>query len=116
MDWGAYIVLQIILGGCVLLFFGMRVAVDETKIKISFGIGLISKTIKIGEVKSTEIVRNPWYYGLGIHFIPHGMLYNISGRNAVELKFKNSKKLIRIGTANPQELKNAIEANLFPKN
>jgi hypothetical protein len=115
MNLGSYIVLQIILVGCVLLFFGMRVTVDETKIKVSFGIGLISKTVKLAEIKSVEVVRNPWYFGWGIKIIPNGMLYNISGRDAVELKFKNSKKIFRIGTANPQDLKNAIETRLIPE-
>jgi hypothetical protein len=116
MNLGSYILLQIILGGCLLLFFGINVAVDETKIKVSFGIGLISKTIKMKEIKSVEIVSNPWYYGWGIKFIPRGMLYNIAGKQAVELKFKRSKEIIRIGSAFPQELKNAIASHLIPKN
>lgn len=117
MDLGGYILLQVILAACILLFFRMKVVVDESHIKISYGIGLISKTIKTKTISESKIVRNPWYcYGWGIHFIPHGMLYNISGRNTVELKFKNSKEIIRIGAAHPEDLKNAIEANLFPKN
>ncbi len=115
-DIVTYIILVIVFASILLIFFGMKVSVDETKIKVSFGIGLISITIKINEIKSVEIVRNPWYYGWGIRFIPHGMLYNITGKQAIELKFKNSKKIIRIGSAHPEELKNAIEANLFPKN
>lgn len=117
MDLGGYIVLQVILATCILLFFRMKVVVDESHIKISYGIGLISKKIKINTISGLKIVRNPWYcYGWGLHFIPHGMIYNISGKNTVELNFKNSKEIIRIGAAYPQELKNAIEANLFPKN
>lgn len=115
MDLGSYILLLVILGGCILLFFGMNVSVDESYIKIYYGIGILSKKIKIDTIETVKIVRNPWYYGLGIHFIPHGMLYNISGRNAVELNFRNSNKIIRIGTLHPGDLKNAIQANLIHK-
>jgi hypothetical protein len=53
-----------------LLFYGMTVTVDHEKIKISFGVGLISKAIKIASIKSIEVINNPWYYGWGIRFIP----------------------------------------------
>lgn len=112
----AFIILEIIMAASLLLFYGLRVSVDDTKIKVAFGIGLISKTIRINEIKSVEVVRNPWYYGWGIRIIPGGWLYNVSGWYAVELKFKNSKKVFRIGTANPQDLKNAIESRLIPEN
>jgi hypothetical protein len=53
------------------------------------------------------MVKNPWYYGWGIHLIPGGWLYNVSGWEAVELQMKNGNKY-RIGTDDPQGLMDAI--------
>jgi len=52
-------------------------------------------------------VKNPWYYGWGIRFTPHGWLYNVSGLHAVEIELKNGKKY-RIGTDVPENLEKAI--------
>src|SRR6187549_2822968 len=61
------------------LFYGMTTTIDPEKITIAFGIGLIHKRIALDKVKEVAIVKNPWYYGWGIRFIPNGKLYNISG-------------------------------------
>ncbi len=92
-----------------LLFFQMRTSVGNGKIKISYGIGLIKKTISIHNIEQIKIVRNKWYYGLGIRKLKNGWLYNIHGLDAIELKMKNSKYIIRIGTADSKKLKKKIE-------
>ena len=97
---------------CLLLFFQMRTSVDNEKIRISYGIGLIKKIIDIHNIERIEIVRNKWYYGLGIRIIKNGWLYNIQGLNAIELKLKNSKSIIRIGTADNEKLKKEIESKI----
>lgn len=96
-----------------LLFYGMTVIVDHEKIKISFGLGLIGKTIKIARIKSVEVVKNPWYYGWGIRLIPNGWLFNISGSHGIELTFIDKKRVIRIGSKNSATLKNEIVKRLL---
>jgi len=91
-----------------LLFYGLTVTVDSRNIKISFGIGLVSKTIAIASIKSIEMVKNPWYYGWGIRLIPKGWLYNISGSHGIELTFIDKKRVIRIGSMDSANLKNEI--------
>ena len=91
-----------------LLFYGMRTRVDDSKIRIGFGVGLIKKTIHLNNVKSVEAVRNKWYYGWGIRLISNGWLYNISGLDGVEIKQKDRKSVIRIGTKQPLLLRKAI--------
>ena len=95
-----------------LLFFQMRISVDNEKIRISYGIGLIKKIIDIHNIERIEIVRNKWYYGLGIRILKNGWLYNIQGLNVIELKLKNSKSTIRIGTADNKKLKKEIESKI----
>jgi hypothetical protein len=86
----------------------MTIKIDERLLTISFGIGLIRKRIEIARIKNVETVKNPWYYGWGIRIIPKGMLYNISGTAGIELKFKDTERLVRIGTKNSTQLKQEI--------
>ena len=91
-----------------LLFYGMTIKVDSERVKISFGLGLIRKTIMMDEINTIEIITNPWYYGWGIRLIPNGWLYNISGSNGIEIKLNDRKRIVRIGTKDSVQLKNEI--------
>lgn len=104
-----YIGLSILFLVCFLLFFKMKTVLDDSHINISYGIGLIQKKIKLDGVKAVRVVRNRWYYGLGIKILKNGTLYNIHGLNAVELELKKKPKIIRIGTGDPQKLKFEID-------
>ena len=95
-----------------LLFYRMRVIVWSDKILISFGVGLIWKAIEIAKVANIEVVKNPFYFGWGIRMIPKGTMYNISGTRAIELHFKDTNRIVRIGSKNPEQLKREIEARL----
>ena len=112
ISYSGLLIMSIIFIISLLLFFQMRTSVDNEKIRISYGIGLIKKTIDIHNIERIEIVRNKWYYGLGIRIIKNGWLYNIHGLNAIELKLKNSKSIIRIGTADNEKLKKEIESKI----
>ena len=93
-----------------LLFFQMKTTVDNEKIKISYGIGLISKTILLTSIEQVEIVRTKWYNGIGIRMLRNGWLYNIQSLDAVELKLNSSTSIIRIGTLDNNKLKVAIDS------
>jgi hypothetical protein len=95
-----------------ILFYGMTTLIDEKEISIYFGIGLIRKRITLQNIVSVEEVKNPWYYGWGIRLIPNGMLYNIGGFKAVEIKFKDSTSSMRIGTRNSSRLLQQINNRL----
>lgn len=90
-----------------LLFHSMTVSVRNDAIALSFGPGIIRKTIAAADVTSCRSVRNPWYYGWGIHLTPAGWLFNVSGFDAVEVTLANGRRY-RIGTDAPQELEMAI--------
>ena len=95
----------------VMLFGALTVEVDDTTIRLRFGVGLIRKTFSLADVASCQPVRNPWWWGWGIRLIPGGLLYNVSGLDAVELVLKNGKQF-RIGTDEPHVLKDFIQAKL----
>lgn len=106
--WVAVIVLGIMVF-VLAIFSTLTVLAGADIIRIRFGpIGLIQKSWPISEIASVTTVINPWYYGWGIHRTPHGPLYNVSGRNAVEILLF-SGNTFRIGTDEPEALKTAIE-------
>jgi len=90
----------------------MTTTIEGDVLRISYGIGLIRKTIHLSEIGSVEVVRSPWIYGWGIRFIPNGMLYNIKGLSGVELTFKGRSRIIRIGSSNADALRDAISKEI----
>ncbi len=90
------------------LFSSLTVVIWEEELEARFGPGPIRKRFKLNEIESCQIVKNHWYNGWGIRLTPHGVLYNVSGFDAVEIKLRTGKKF-RIGTDVPQELEKAIE-------
>ncbi len=92
-------------------FSTLRVQVDHQTIKIQFGFGIIRKGFQVSEIETYDVVRNRWYYGLGIRYTPRGWLYAVSGLSAVELQLKNGK-YFRIGTDDPTGLASAVEEAL----
>jgi hypothetical protein len=107
----AFAVVIVVLSTAMILFASLTVVVDDEKIQVRFGPGLIRKQFRLADVAGCRSVRNRWWYGWGIRLIPGGWLFNVSGLAAVEVKLR-SGKTYRIGTDEPQELSNAIESKL----
>jgi len=91
-------------------FSTLTVTGNSTRLRISFGLGLIHKTFRYSEISSCRVVSTPWYFGWGIRAIPGGWLFNVSGLRSVELQM-NNRRVYRIGSDEPEKL----EAFLKPK-
>ena len=93
------------------LFSSFTLEISSKTLTCRFGIGFIRKKIPLPTVQEVREVRNPWYAGWGIHWMPgQYWLWNVSGFRAVELVFKDGKRF-RIGTDEPESLIRAIESN-----
>ncbi len=113
INWIAIGVL-IIIAVALVLFSSLTVVIWEEQLEVRFGPGPIRKRFKLSEIESCKVVKNHWYYGWGIRLTPHGVLYNVSGFHAVEIKLRTGKKF-RIGTDVSQELEVAIRQALSKK-
>jgi len=100
-------IITLIFGFCLILFATLTVIIKEEILEIRFGPGFIRKKFLLKDIESCQVVKNPWYYGWGIRVMPNGMLYNVSGLYAVEIKMKTGQRH-RIGTNVPNELEKAI--------
>jgi hypothetical protein len=89
------------------LFCSLTVELRGGWLECWFGPGLMRRRIRLEDVREVEVVRNRWWYGWGIRVTPHGWLWNVSGLDAVELRFRDGKKF-RIGTDEPEKLAAAI--------
>jgi len=93
--------------GVGILFSSLTIEVGDSAFDCRFGLGLIRQRIALQDIRGVEAVRNPWYYGWGIHYTPRGWLYNVSGLDAIELTLA-SGKVFRVGTDEPGELTAAL--------
>jgi hypothetical protein len=90
-----------------LLFGTLTVEVDHEAVRLRFGVGLVRKRLPLRDVQAWREVRNPWYCGWGIHAAPGGVLWNVSGLDAVELTLDGGRHF-RIGSDEPADLAAAI--------
>jgi hypothetical protein len=112
VDTPGYIFFMVLFGGILLGFYGMTVIVTDKQIKIKLGIGLYTKKIDLSSIRSVNTLTYPFYSGFGIRIISNGLMYNVSGRHAVEIKFKNKKNVILIGSADWEKLRDTIEKSI----
>ena len=91
----------------VTLFTRLTVTVDESDVSIAFGRGWPHRTIARAAIVSHAPVRNSWWYGWGIRWIPGGGLWNVWGLDAVELILDNGRRF-RIGIDDPAGLDAAL--------
>ncbi|MGE0157770.1 MAG: hypothetical protein AB7T31_00085 [Gemmatimonadales bacterium] len=100
-------VVAAILVATLFLFSSLTVEVTDAEVCLAFGVGVVTKRFQVDEIRDVRVVRNPWYYGWGIHMTPHGWLFNVAGSEAVEIAFDSGTK-VRIGSDEPSRLMAAI--------
>lgn len=101
------LVFRPLLGLCAVLFGWLTVEVVGGSLECRFGPGLIRKSFALSDIREARVVRNPWYYGWGIHWTLRGWVLNVSGLRAVEITLASGRRY-RIGSDEPAELAEAI--------
>jgi len=109
IDKGGYIFMILLFGTLLLMFYGMTVIITDSQILIRLGIGMITRKINLSEIISVDTKKYPVYFGYGIRINQGCILYNVNGRHAVEIRLKNKKNVIWIGTNDWENLKTVIE-------
>ena len=90
-------------------FSTLTVSVSATTLTWRFGPGFIRFSLPLAEIASVVPGRTPLWAGIGIHWIVSGWVYNVSGRDAVEILKRDGGK-IWLGTDEPAALASAIES------
>jgi hypothetical protein len=108
-DPQVFVVMVAILAAVFVCFGWLTIDINARRMLIKFGIGLVRRTLSLDTIRGFAPVRNPWYYGWGIRFTPHGILYNVSGFQAVEILLDDGRR-VRVGTDEPDALVGALQA------
>jgi len=103
------LVVSIILLVCLVLFYKLRITIEDETLCASFGPGIIRKRVRLAEIVGCEPIRIRWWYGWGIHLTPFGWLYNVSGLDAVAITLRAGRKFA-LGTDDPHGLLAALRA------
>jgi hypothetical protein len=105
---------SIVLLVCLILFYRLRITIEDETLRASFGPGIIRKRVRLAEIVACEPIRVRWWYGWGIHLSPYGWLYNVSGFDAVAITLRDGRKFA-LGTDDPDGLtagiRDAIRVN-----
>lgn len=90
--------------------YQLKISIDDTKIAIRLGIGLIKKSILLKDIDINRMkkVSIPWYYGIGIRLTRYGMLYNVKPGDALLIHSKNNRRTILVGTKDANKLMHII--------
>ncbi len=92
------IVLVLILNVTIALIFGwLTIEVVEQQLKWHFGIGLVSRSIKIEEIQTIEDHHAQFYQGLGMRLLKDGWMYNAGEGDAVKITMVDHR-IIYLGT------------------
>ncbi len=86
----------------------LNVRIEGDTLTWRFGPGLVRFSLPLTEIASVAPGRSSLLAGIGIHWVGTGWVYNVSGRNAVEITKRDGRK-IWLGTPEPIALAAAIE-------
>ena len=107
----APIIISIILLVCLVLFYKLKITIEDETLCASFGPGIICKKVRFAEIVGCNPIRIRWWYGWGIHLTPYGWLYNVSGFDAVAITLRDGRKFA-LGTDDPHGLVSAIRNSI----
>ena len=103
---GPPVVVSIILLVCLVLFYRLRITIEDETLLASFGTGIIRKRVRLAEIVGCEPSSHSLVVWLGIHLTPYGWLYNVSGFDAVAITLRDGKRFA-LGT---DDLHGLVEA------
>ncbi len=89
------------------MFASLTVVVDADALHLWFGAGLLRRQVPLSDVVAARIVRVSWWSGWGVRAVPHGWLYRVGGREAVELELENGR-VACVGSDEPKALLAAV--------
>ena len=106
------VMVGVVLVVAMLLLSSLNVRIADGSLRWRFGAGLFDGRVALAEIARVSPARLPLWVGLGIHWWPgRGWVYNVSGRDAVEVVRRDGKATY-IGTDEPETLARAIEESI----
>lgn len=98
---GAFASVVILLGP--LLFSYLTITIGDGVLACHFGFGFWPKRFPLADIIVAGLSPSSWIDGWGIRVTPSGMLYNVSGTGAVEVRLRSGTRF-RLGSDEPEVL------------
>ena len=106
------VIVAVLLVVCLLLFISQTVIVDEERVQLRMGPGLIRRSVPLSEIESVDRLRLPWWavtYGIRMSLNGKRQLWRVSGAEAVDLTLSGERRLL-VTTDEPDTLAAVIRA------
>ena len=91
----------------------MTIEIDGGELRWHFGPGVWRKRVALTAIARVRHVRLPWWYGIGVKYIPGGSVYLVAPGEAVEIVTIEGR-LVRLGTDDPEGLTAALDRYKSP--
>jgi hypothetical protein len=85
------------------LFYSLTITGTVDTLELKFGVGLVRKKFRLSEIMTAQPHKTRWWDGWGVHPTTQGLLFNVSGFDAVKITMNNGRHYI-IGTNDPGSL------------
>ena len=95
-----------------ILFVSLTVLVDDERVELRMGPGLIRRRISLSDVLSVARLKLPWWavaYGIRMSLNGKQQLWRVSGSNAVDLQLSGGRRLL-ITSDEPDALAAVVQA------
>lgn len=100
---GEFQSILLIIAALQVVFYQLTTIVTESTLTVRYGIGLVAFRFPLSEITQITERTVPWYAGYGIRWVGDAWLFNVSGRDAIEVTFASGRKLW-VGTDDPDGL------------
>ena len=103
-----FVLLPLLLVALIAMVFStMTIEVINGELRHHFSFGFWLKRVQLDEIESAAAATSSWIEGWGIRATFRGMLYNVSGTRAVEVRLRSGRQF-RLGTDEPEVLLAAL--------
>ncbi len=100
---GEFQSILLIIAALQVVFYQLTTIVTESTLTVRYGIGLVAFRFPLSEITQVTEQTVPWSAGYGIRWVGDAWLFNVSGRDAIEVTFASGRKLW-VGTDDPDGL------------
>lgn len=90
------------------LFSSLSIEIRDGELRWHFTTGVIHGSVPLRDVAEVKQVRHPAAYGWGYRITGNGILYRVSGLDAVRIRMRDGR-VFNLGSDEPARLARAIE-------